>query len=145
MFTVVTLGNPNRGDDGAGPAVAARLREARVPVTEVEDPTRLVDVLDGPGTTMIVDAVMSGAPPGSVIMLDVTEGALPVGVAASSHTISLAQGLELARTLGAWPERVILIGIEVEEIHPSPGLHPGTSRAVDIATEVILSLLGDRV
>lgn len=145
MFTVVTLGNPDRGDDGAGPAVAVRLREAGVPVTEVEEPTRLVEILDDAGTTLIVDAVMSGAPPGSVILLDVTETSLPAGVTASSHTISLAQGLELARTLGAWPERVIVIGIEVEEIHPRPGLHPGTSRAVAVATELILSLLAGRV
>lgn len=145
MAMIVTLGNPQRGDDGAGPAVAARLREAGVDVVELGEPTRLVDILPATGTVVVVDAVISGAPPGSVLVLDLTDAPLPRKVTASSHTISLAQGLELARTLGAWPDRLILVGIEVEELRPDPGLNPITSRAVGIAVEVIIGLVGGRV
>lgn len=144
MVTVVTIGNPFRGDDGAGPAVADRLRTAGVAVVEVEEPTRVVDVLPVDGTLVVVDAVISGAPAGSVVVLDVTDDPLPTEVSTSSHTVSLAQGLELARTLGRWPEQVIIVGIEVEAIHPEPGLHPGTRRAVELAASVIVGFVGGR-
>ncbi len=142
MFTIVTIGNPARGDDGAGPAVAGLLRARGIAVVEVEEPTRLVDLMPQAGTLVVVDAVVSGAPPGSVVVVDVTSDPLPTSVSASSHTLSLAQGLELARTVGRWPGRVLVVGVEVEAIHAEPGLHDSTRRAVAVAGEMISALVG---
>ncbi len=142
MARVVTLGNPHRGDDGVGPWVAERLAGRGYPSTHLEDPTRLVDV-DEEERLVIVDAVISGAPVGAVLVLDVTVDPLPTEVSASSHSISLAQGLELRRRLGAWPERVLVVGVEIEVIHPEPGLHPEVEVAAGHAVDVVVGLLRD--
>ena len=67
---VIGVGNAWRGDDGAGLAVARRVRElapAGVEVREVEsDATALVDVWSGAEHVVVVDAARSGAAPGTV-------------------------------------------------------------------------------
>ncbi len=140
MATVVTIGNPHRGDDGVGPWIGDRLRELGVEVVEVEDPTRLVGI-EEPEVLILVDAVMSGAPVGAVVVLDVTDHPLPSEVATSSHTLTLGQGLALRRQVGDWPGLVLVVGVEIEVIHPEPGLHPRVEVAAGHAVDVVLGLL----
>ncbi|NND85555.1 MAG: hydrogenase maturation protease [Acidimicrobiia bacterium] len=140
MATVVTLGNPHRGDDGVGPWIAERLRDRGVSPLEVEDPTRLVDLAET-DLLVVVDAVISGAPVGAVLVLDVTDRPLPTEVTTSSHTISLGQGLALLQRVGTWPRRVLVVGVEIEEIHPEPGLHAEVEVAAGHAVEVVVGLL----
>lgn len=142
MATVVTIGNPHRGDDGVGPWIAERLRGRGIEPVEVEDPTRLVGI-EEPDLLVLVDAVMSGAPVGAVVVLDVTDQPLPSEVATSSHTLTLGQGLALRRQVGEWPRRVIVVGVEIEVIHPEPGLHPRVEVAAGHAVDVVLGLLRD--
>ena len=52
------------------------------------------------------------AAPGSVVRVEVDRGELPRGSpAASTHAFGLAETVELARTLGRLPARMILWGI----------------------------------
>ena len=140
MATVLTLGNPHRGDDGVGPWIGEELAAHGIGSKHVEDPTRIADI-DEDGLLLIVDAVISGAPVGAVLVLDVTDRPLPTEVSTSSHTVSLAQGLELRRRIGSWPERVLVVGVEIEEIHPEPGFHPEIEVAATHAVDVIVGLL----
>ena len=89
---VICLGNDLRGDDGAGLEVARLLRPllpAHVALLESDgDPAEIVDAWAGAPLAVVVDAVVSGAPPGTVhhqAGLDARAGSRP-----SSHALGLA-------------------------------------------------------
>lgn len=134
------LGRSDRGDDGVGPAVAERLDGPAV--RHLEDPTRLVDLLPGHATVVIVDAVVSGATPGTVLVADVTNRPLASTWTTSSHTVGLAAALDLARTLGALPERLLVVGVEAASFEPESGMAPEVADAVPIAATVVAALVG---
>ena len=110
----VCLGTPYRGDDGAGPLVADRLRADGIRLLECDhEPTRLLDQWAGLDLVVIVDAIRSGAPAGTVRRIETDEEPLPRDLGlASSHAFGVADALELAQALGRAPRRVIVYGIE---------------------------------
>lgn len=141
---VIGVGNAFRGDDAAGREVARRVRE-RVPgeldvvVCELE-PTRLIDAWDGAETALVVDAVASGAEPGTVHRFDATTETLPSReFRSSTHALGIGETIELARALGRLPERVVVFGIEGEAFGSgtelSAGAQAGVGRAVDLVLE----------
>lgn len=134
---VFTLGNRYRQDDGVGPWIARRLRQAclehwpstatygecatgtdrlapgGLEVCEVgDDLTRLLEGLAGAEEAWIVEAMRSGQPPGSLWVFEVG-ATLPTDLERlSSHALGLAETLELARTLGWLPRRTLIYAIE---------------------------------
>jgi hydrogenase maturation protease len=116
-ITVVCVGNRLRGDDAAGLEVARHLRgtlPAGAELTEHEgEPTALIDTWDGAHAVWVIDAVSSGSDAGTVHRLDAGDGPLPPDpFRASSHHMSLAETVELARALGRLPSRAVVYGIE---------------------------------
>jgi hydrogenase maturation protease len=114
---VVCVGNRLRGDDAAGLEVARLLHgtlPAGVEITEREgEPTALIDVWEGVEALWIVDAISSGSDAGTVHRLDASDRALPPDpFRASTHHVSLAETVELARALGRLPVQTIVYGIE---------------------------------
>ena len=103
---------------------------------------RLVDLLPGHATVVIVDAVVSGAAPGTVLVADVTNRPLASTWTTSSHTVGLAGALDLARTLGAMPERLLVVGVEAASFEPEAGMSPEVVDAVPIAATVVSALVG---
>ena len=83
---VVGVGNAWRSDSGAGPAVARALGDdPRVLVHEGE-PIGLIEAWAGADEVVVVDAVSSGAPAGTVHRLDPVAAPLPGAFARGSHT-----------------------------------------------------------
>jgi hydrogenase maturation protease len=139
---VVGLGSPDRGDDAVGRvvarAVAARLPE--VAVVDHEDPTGLLDVWAGHSPVVLVDAVRSGARPGTVHCLrtgqslpPVTAGAWTHSGSGSTHAVGLAEMVELGRALGRLPERLVVVGVEAERFDHGAPLSPDVFAAVPAA------------
>ncbi|HEX2293108.1 MAG TPA: hydrogenase maturation protease [Gaiellaceae bacterium] len=146
LTLVLGIGNAWQGDDAAGLLAAQRLREralAGVEVRELEgEPVSLVEAWDGADRVFVVDAVRSGAAPGTVHRLDATHEPLPATLsAASTHTLGVGEAIELARALGRLPALVVLYGIEAESIAAGAGLTPAVERAVDEAVERLLAEL----
>lgn len=144
----IGLGNELRRDDGAGVEVARALRRVPVPagaviVEEQGEPTGLIDVWEGAGAVVIVDAMRSGAPPGSIRRLDASRARLPssLGRSASTHALALGEALELARTLGRLPPRVIVHAVEGEDFGAGPGLSAAVRAAMPALTAAVLSEL----
>jgi hydrogenase maturation protease len=127
---VVGVGNDWRGDDAAGLVVARRLRAAGIPAVEAGgDPAVLLDAWAGASHAIVVDAVRSGAAPGTVHRLDA--GRLPDGLrAGSTHALGLAEAIALARTLGRLPARLEIYGIEAGQAQIAADLTPAVARAV---------------
>lgn len=160
---VVGLGAPDRGDDGIGPAVAARVAAAAAErgltatrIVEHEDPTALLDLLegcgeDGPQTMVVVDAVRSSSAPGTVIVLEVgtsdpddqvLAGRVDPGPA-GTHGFGLAGAIELARVLRRLPPRVVVVGIEADQFEHGAPLSAEVTDALPAAVAAVLAALAE--
>ena len=72
------------------------------------EPAELLDALgDGVEHVVLVDAVTSGAPPGTVHRFDASEAALVVDANTTTHGLGLAETIELGRALGRLPARLL--------------------------------------
>jgi hydrogenase maturation protease len=142
---LIGVGNAWRGDDGAGLAVARRVRElapAGVDAREVEgDATVLVDAWSGAEHVVVVDAAESGAAPGTVRHFDARAQPLPVSsLRSSTHAFGVADAVELGRALGRLPGRLDVYAIEGESFAAGDGLSPSVERAVaELAGELSAS------
>lgn len=131
---VVGVGHPHRGDDVAG-LLAARLLRG----LEVTDAAALLDAFEGAEAVVILDAMRSGRPPGTVERFDAVASPLPAASLrpASTHSFGVAEAIELARILGRLPPRLVVIGIEGERFGvgeaPSAAATEGAARAASLA------------
>jgi hydrogenase maturation protease len=120
---IIGIGSPF-GDDRFGWAAAEALQRSSI-LSAVESGRIAISVLDRPGamllaqwheadTVIVLDAVRSGAPPGTCHRFD-DAGNLPAaGFPSSSHGFGVVAALELARILGNLPSRLLLRGIEID-------------------------------
>ena len=146
---VVGLGHPDRGDDGVGKAVAeavaSRLPEgSAVSVLEHEDPLGLLDLWEGHDHVVVVDAVVTGEPAGTVHRVDVGATALPLPAGthrregrAGTHGLGLAGVAELGRALHRLPARVVVVGVEAARLDVGTGLSAPVAAAVEAAAGLV--------
>jgi hydrogenase maturation protease len=141
-LVVAVVGNRLRGDDAAGPLVADAVRAAGVPVRIVEAATNPLTVLDAwcpEDTVYLVDAVMSGAPPGTVHEFAAGDAALPPErPGGSTHGVGLATVLELARVLGHLPRTLVILGIEGARFDLGAEPHPAVREAAAAVADRIV-------
>ena len=142
---VIGVGNRMRSDDGAGPAVLDRLREAAPSgvalVESMGDVAQILDAWSGARRVVIVDAVMSGSPPGTVHELDGRGGIPASWRSPSSHLIGLAEAIELGDSLGSLPAEVTVFGIEVENVAGGTALTDPVAAAVADVAEAALRVV----
>ncbi|WP_113705585.1 hydrogenase maturation protease [Nonomuraea lactucae] len=108
---VIGLGNDYRGDDGAGLAVARLLRDMGVPAIENGgDPAELIEAWTGADVAIVIDAARSGEPAGTVrCHNDLSHLS---GDSSSTHALSLADAVALARTLDRLPGKLTIYTVE---------------------------------
>jgi len=130
------VGNVLRGDDGFGPAVAERLtglpEEAEVVETGIGGIALLQELLAGCDGLVLIDAVDRGERPGTLFLIEpeVQEAEHVPDV----HLANPERVLTMAKSLGALPERVLIVGCqpaEIDELEQS--LSPAVDRMVDEA------------
>jgi hydrogenase maturation protease len=147
--TIIGVGNPDRGDDGIGRAVAEQLRAqvgGGIEVAALDgEVTALLDCLERAQAAYLIDAVSSGAPPGTVHRFDVAAEPLPsISFAASTHGLGLAEAIELARAMRSLPSTCVVYGIEAASFEDGQPLSPAVSAASGRVTKRILAELGER-
>jgi hydrogenase maturation protease len=146
---IVACGNVLAGDDAFGPLVAQRLRQLSPKGTEIIDlgtkPAGLLDHLPGRHGVIIVDAAEpSSGSAGELIDMDFMSSCRPPlrhDVALSSHGLSIAHELALARTLGMLPVHVHLIAAatgttqigEAPTVGVLQSVEPAANRVAEIA------------
>lgn len=140
---VAGLGDDDRRDDGAGLEAARQLRRrAPLGVRVLVLPGRTLDLVEawaGASLAVVIDAVVSSAPPGTVHRVDGLSGApLPRPAHRSTHDLGLADVLELGRALGWLPERLVILGIEVGDLSVGRGLSRAVRRGVERAVHLAL-------
>lgn len=136
---IIGIGSPF-GDDALGHQALERLQQEDglfPPGTELLELDRpgssLVPLLENSRAVVIIDAMQSGQPPGTVQRLKtdelITETKLP-----SSHNLGVAEALALARVLNVLPERLLIYGIEagrgVTEVQWYPELRAAVAEGI---------------
>ena len=137
---IIGVGNRDRGDDGAGPVVADRLRAKGVAAIDVAgDCTRLLDVWQDRQRVIVIDAMRSGAPVGTVRTFDAIREPLPKDAFnVSTHLFGLAAAIELARPLDRLPPNLTVYGIESRNFAVGA---PMSEPVVDALSEVQCRIL----
>jgi hydrogenase maturation protease len=120
---ILGLGNPLVTDDSVGLRVVEQLKPLLADRADVEvsedywGGLRLMERMIGFDRAIIIDAIQSGAPPGTVHRL--TPDSISTQRSASAHDVNLPTALEFGRKAGvALPKNddILLVGIEAEDI-----------------------------
>lgn len=143
-MVVLGLGNPDRGDDGVGPAVARRVMALGLRGVLVRYPAEPVDLLDDwrdADLVVVVDAIRLEQRAGTVVVRDLQGAALPPWLGAgSTHSVGLAAAVDLARALDRLPKRLVLVGVVAASFHIGAPLSPFVHAALPVATGEVVRL-----
>ncbi|MDP9465107.1 MAG: hydrogenase maturation protease [Actinomycetota bacterium] len=125
-------------------AAGRRLGPAVELVESDGEPSRLLDAWTGFDLAVAVDAVCSGATPGTVhVWAD--EPAQPRGSRSTgSHALGVAEAIALGQALDRLPARLVVVGIEAHETILGHGLSSAVAGAVENAVDVIATLIAER-
>ncbi len=147
-IAVIGIGQSLRGDDAAGleavrrwqekyPETASRF-EVRVEASEMPGLT-LLDLIDGAEAAILVDAVRSHAPAGTVYSIYPNELEAFTSASQSAHGWSVAETLALAKELNLPVRRiqVRIVGIEVGQVEVGSGLSEAVAEQIPAACDTI--------
>ena len=137
---ILGCGNPDRSDDAAGLLVARRLRQLGIDAHEHGgEMLSLIEAWRGAADVILIDAIASGARPGTIKVWNARNSPLPLEpFRCSTHAFGVAEAVELARVLDRLPCRLTIYGIEATKFEsggsPSSAVADGVERlAQDIA------------
>ena len=107
------------------------------------DVTGLLELWADRPLVIAVDAVRSGRPPGTVLRLEVGDRPLPSPLTmTSTHGFSLPQAVALGQTLGRFPQRLVVYGIEADSFGPGGDRTPAVARSVEeVARRIVEELI----
>lgn len=136
---VIGCGHPDCGDDAAGLLAARRLREMGLEAAEASgEATSLMAGWEGHEDVLLVDAVLTGAPAGTIHLWDARSAPLArEALRCSTHGLGVAEAIELARVLGRLPARLRICGIEGRRFGPGEAPSPEVLEAVEKAARLI--------
>jgi hydrogenase maturation protease len=153
---VIGVGNPFRGDDGVGHRVVDLFAEVqgveqrgpKVPrgrPVEVRwsdgEPSRLIDDWRAVDVCVVVDAMVTGAEPGTLRLFDAYDDELPPSSTTSSHGSGVAEAVALGTALDDLPRRLLVVGIEVGQVAEGEGLSAAVEDAVPRARRVVCAAI----
>jgi hydrogenase maturation protease len=148
ITAVLGLGNPLLSDDGVGLVLLEQVRAAGPwpeDVVLVDGGTwglSLLPVLADSRRVLVLDAVRSGAPPGTVLRGRGSDVPRLYRFPLSPHQIDLTEVFGAADLLGAMPAQVEVVGVEPEStdgpcLDLSPAVAAAVPRALREATVVL--------
>jgi hydrogenase maturation protease len=139
-ITLIGIGQPLRGDDGAGPEAVRQW--SREHPEKASDPNLQIVITETPGldllelmrdtdAVILVDAAVSGDPAGTVRV----RSALPKGISTpaekTAHGFGVAETLALAGKIGTrLPARLVFIGVEGSRWDMGTDLSDPVQRAI---------------
>jgi len=151
MKTVILgCGNPLAADDAVGLIVVRELMQLDLPpgveVVEAGTPgIGLIDLMVEHDRAIIVDAVISGAEPGTVHRFkdDVlpNRDVLPLSV----HGINVVDAIALGRQVqpDEMPKEIVIVGVEIADRTPfTQGLSPAVAAAIPEAVKAVKREIG---
>ena len=144
---IIGVGNEFRGDDAVGICVARRFAALKLPDMRVIEQTgEGADLIEAWQTTecvYLVDAVSSQGLIGSIYRFEAHEQPLPAhqfGI--SSHAFGVAEAIEIARSLGQLPSKLVVFGIEGSNFEIGSSLSPAVTQAAENVIRQLLQEIG---
>lgn len=140
---IIGVGNLFRGDDAAGLLAARRLKGLvgdRAEVIEAElAGLDVLDLMAEASAVILIDAARSGRPAGTIHRLDASAGPISADLFPhSTHVLHAVDAIELGRTLGLLPPRVLVYGMEVGDTTAGNALSPAVAGALEQVVERVL-------
>jgi hydrogenase maturation protease len=147
---IVCLGNELVRDDGAGICVGRILMQlALPPAVHVELAShlgfQLLDVVASADRVVLVDAMSTGRPPGTCVVLEGRAIERYGAGASASHTIGIAELMELAHRLapGRGAATLHFVGIEgIAFTEYGTEMSPQVKDAIPAAVDAVLRVVG---
>ena len=117
QILVIGVGNEYRGDDGIGIILAREIAAKSIAgVVVAEEPgegTLLMSCWEQCERVILIDAVQTGTEPGKIYQLDASSSPIAKNFFNySSHNFSVAEAVELSKTLKRLPKHFLIIGVE---------------------------------
>jgi hydrogenase maturation protease len=139
---IIGVGNPDRGDDAAGRLAARRLLSLGLDAREHSgEGASLLEAFSGAERVVLIDAVRTGAPPGSITVWDARHASLPrQALRGSTHAFGVAEAVELARAIDRLPASLTIYGIEAQQFDSGAGLSPAVRDALEQLVERIAAV-----
>lgn len=150
-LAIVAVGNQIMGDDGVGASVVETLEQS--PVGDRSDVTLsnagttaffALEAMSGCDRAVVVDAIATGADPGTVHQYRFVDGAFAGEIPEMTmHDFSFAEALEAGREAYDIPEEVLIFGVEPATIELSMELSDPIERTVPTLVDRIRDELPD--
>lgn len=139
---LIGIGNEYRGDDAAGLAAIWALKAKGLPGTLFKECTGdgadLLETWRRAQLVILIDAVSSGAPPGTLYRFDALTQPMPARYSFhSTHAFGVVEAIELARALHVLPPCLIVYAIEGRNFATGMGLSPEVEQAVQQVVEQV--------
>ena len=139
---LIGIGNDYRSDDGVGLAAIRVLKTKEFPDTQFSensgDGAELMEIWKHASMVIIIDAVSSGAQPGTIYRFDALKQPIPAEISLhSTHAFGIAEALGLAQALDQLPPRLIVYAIEGRNFNAGVGLSPEVAEAMQEVVEQV--------
>jgi len=127
---VVGIGNPDCGDDSAGPEVIDLLKDlgakGAITLKASGETAGLIEILSANPCVILIDAIAVAREPGAIHRFDATYDSLPADLFTnySTHSMGVHEAIEMARVLGELSNKVIVYGIEGLNFQPGDSMSP---------------------
>ncbi|MDP2653743.1 MAG: hydrogenase maturation protease [Candidatus Omnitrophota bacterium] len=134
---VIGVGNDFRRDDGVGPYTIGLLKETLEAGGVMLSAAggaglSLMELWKGLPLAIVVDAVRAHDRPGAIYRFHPLREGIPRELCPfSTHSLNIAQMIELSRVLGAVPEQLIVYGVVGEDFGEGKGLSASVRRSAE--------------
>lgn len=147
-ITLIGVGNEFRQDDGVGLFILKQLRkrlpESMIAIEASGEGTELIQYWQDRDTVYLFDAVCSGTEAGTIHRIEAQTQSVPTQFFnTSTHSFSVAEAIELSRSLNQLPNHLILYGVEGKQFAMGIGLSAVVEQAAAEVVERVLSELGE--
>ena len=132
---IIGVGNDYRSDDAVGLVAVRELKtDSSGNITSLEssgEATSLLQMWGDADVAVIIDAVKSGKPPGTIHRIDTATAPIPDAMTAfSSHSLGVTEAIALQKELRGVLPRIILYGIEGVRFELGGNLSEPVSRSI---------------
>jgi hydrogenase maturation protease len=140
---VVGVGNEFRHDDAAGLIAARRLRDFGIPAEEHQaDFATLIERWKDADSLTLIDAIAPGRVPGAIYRLNASASPLDRQIFnTSTHSLGLADAIELSRALATLPPKVVVFGIVARNVAIGVGLSPEVEASLPGLVQEVLAYI----
>ena len=136
---IIGCGNLQRGDDAAGIIVAEKLRILGVnAATCTGGSADLIEAWTGAKDVIVVDAVVTGAPVGTIRVWHSRGTPISIKAPSSTHGLGVAEAIQLACILDRLPPRLQIYGIEGQRFAAGDEISPEVNSATDEVVRRVL-------